>query len=684
MRRFFIFIVLSAIIVSCANMDSRFIDGGWYDEDPPKVVSASPADKAINVKAKKISIVFDEYIKIENATENVIVSPPQIEPAEIKSTGKKIVVTLKDTLKENTTYTVDFSDAITDNNEGNPLGNYTYSFSTGDVIDTLQVGGYVLDAQTLEPIQGILVGLYEADDDTAAADLANTPTLPDSLAGNADSLSAMIDSINVVPFDSTFLKKPFLRVARTDGNGHYVVKGVKEGKYKVYALKDQDNNFMLTPNSGETMAFYDEVVSPSVFDDWRQDTTMLDSLRIKSIERVQYRHFIPDKVMLMAFNELQTDRAYLKYERVDAEKITLFFSYGDSLLPEIKGLNFNSEDAFFIEKNEKQDTITYWLRDTMLVNQDTLDVEMTYRMTDTLGVLVSQTDTLQFLAKTSYEKRQKERMKVFEKWEKQQQKNKKRGEHYDSIMPPDPLKFDIQLPPNMAPDKNITLSFKTPLASIDSTKIHLYIKRDSTWYNAEWDLREKPNTNVRTYELLAEWQPDCEYSFEVDSACFVDMYGLVSDKTKKGLKVKSLNDFGTFEVTLPGLEGKNVIVQLLENGEKIYKELTTTTGKAKFYYVQEKKYFMRAIVDTNGNGVWDTGNFSEMLQPEQVYYYPKEINCRAKWNITEVWNVNAKPRNEQKPGSLIKNKAQKKQMRVGRNLRRSEELGIELPDRLKK
>ncbi|MDO4195606.1 MAG: Ig-like domain-containing protein [Prevotellaceae bacterium] len=676
MRKFFYFILFAAVVISCAKLDKTYIDGGWFDEDPPKVLGASPADKATNVKSKKISIVFDEFIKVENPNENVIVSPPQIEPAEIKAAGKKIVVELKDTLKENTTYTVDFSDAITDNNENNPMGNYTYSFSTGNSIDTLEVSGYVLDAETLEPIQGILVGLYEAEEEET--------TVSDDSSSVEDSLTTLLDSIDVVPFDSTFLKKPFLRVARTDGNGHFVVKGVKEGRYKVYALKDQDNNFMLTPKSGEMMAFYEEVVSPWVFDDFRQDTTMLDSLRIKSIDRVQYRHFMPDNVMLMAFSEAQTDRAYLKAERKDAEKFTLFYSYGDTLMPEIKGLNFDAENAFLIEKNEKQDTITYWLLDTALVNQDTLAIEMTFRMTDTLGVLQMQTETLEILAKTPYEKRLKEKAKAFEAWEKQQAKKKKRGEPYDSIMPPDPLKFEIQLPQQMSPDKNVTLAFNTPLELLDSAKIHLYIQRDSTWFNADWELRQKPNTDIRTFEIMAEWQPECEYSLEIDSAAFVDIYGFVSDKTKKGLKVKSLNDFGTFEVTMPGMEGKNVIVQLIENGEKLYKEVFTNTGNAKFFYLQEKKYFMRAIVDSNNNGVWDTGNFAEMLQPEQVYYYPKEINCRAKWNLTETWNVTAKPRNEQKPSSLVKTKAKKKQQRTGRNLKRAQDMGIELPARFKK
>lgn len=161
----------------------------WYDETPPKVVGATPADHATNVHRKHIYINFDEFITIDNPTENVVVSPPQLEAPEIKGQGKRISVELMDSLKPNTTYTVDFSNAISDNNEGNPLGNYTYSFSTGDHIDTLEVAGYVLEADNLEPVKGILVGLYSNMEDSA------------------------------------FQKTPMMRVSRTDSRGtsSYVV-----------------------------------------------------------------------------------------------------------------------------------------------------------------------------------------------------------------------------------------------------------------------------------------------------------------------------------------------------------------------------------------------------------------------------------------------------------------------------
>ena len=135
MKKLLYIFCIALAMVGCARMGQP--DGGWYDDDPPKVVSCIPADQATNVSAKKITILFDEYIKLTDATNKVIVSPPQLEVPDIKATGKKIVVELQDSLMANTTYTIDFSDAISDNNENNPMGSYTYSFSTGEQIDTL-------------------------------------------------------------------------------------------------------------------------------------------------------------------------------------------------------------------------------------------------------------------------------------------------------------------------------------------------------------------------------------------------------------------------------------------------------------------------------------------------------------------------------------------------------------------
>ena len=633
-------IALVLFTISCARMGQP--DGGWYDDDPPVVVGSTPEDRATNVNTKKITIYFDEFIKIDNASEKVIVSPPQLEMPEIKGAGKKIVVELKDTLKENTTYTIDFSDAITDNNEGNPLGNYTFTFSTGEQIDTFEIAGYVLDASNLEPIKGIAVGLY-------------------------DDLS-----------DTVFTTKPLMRISRTDGRGHFVVKGVAPGTYRAYALQDMDGDFCFK-QKGEMIAFNHEEYSPSSKPDTRTDTIWRDSLHIDALRQVPYTHFLPDDVTLLAFTHPQTDRYLLKTERAEPNKLSMYFTYGDSIVPEIKGLNFNSDSAFVVETNEKRDTIHYWLRDTALVNQDTLRMDITYHMTDTLGNLVLYTDSaVEMLPKVMHEKRVKELAKEMEKWQKQQEKRKKNDQPYDSIYPVKPLEVKYNVPSAATPYSRITVEMPTPLEVCDTSKIHLYSMIDSVWYQAPCEFRQMENS-VRQYELLVDWRLETEYSFEVDSAAFIDIYGTISKANKQGIKVKGPDEFSLLIINVSGLAvaDTSIIVQLLSSSDTPEREVRVKNGSARFEYLSPGKYYMRAFVDANGNGIWDTGDYAADRQAESVYYYPQEIECKEKWDVTKSWNMTELPRFRQKPAAITKQKPDQEKKLKNRNFERAKQLGKE-------
>jgi uncharacterized protein (DUF2141 family) len=641
----FFHFIIATIIAGCARMGQP--DGGWYDDDPPRILGSTPEDQATNVTTKKITIQFDEYIKLADVTQKVIVSPPQLEMPEIKGAGKKIVVELKDTLKPNTTYTIDFSDAISDNNEGNPLGNYTFTFSTGEQIDTCEVAGNVLDASNLEPVKGILVGLY-------------------------DDLS-----------DSAFKTKPLLRVARTDGRGRFVIKGVAPGEYRVYALQDADGDYIFNQKS-EMIAFSHQTYQPSSKPDIRQDTIWKDTLHIDNIIRVPYTHFYPDDIVLLAFQEIQTDRYLIKQpERTNADRFTLYFSYGNPQLPQIRGLNFDEKDAFILEANEKKDTLTYWLRDTMLVNRDTLEMELSYLMTDSAGILVTQVDTVDVLAKTSYEKRQKERKKVIEEWTKKQEKQKKRGEDYDSIMPPVPLAVQYIVKTSMDPDFRVNFVMPSPLAKCDTSAIHLYTKIDSLWYRTPFEFYRQ-ESSLRTYDFVAEWRPDTEYSLEIDSAAFVDIYGVASAAYKQGIKVKAIDEYATLLFQLSGVSDTTVIVELLDKGDRPIKRVRATNAQAEFFYINPAIYYARAFVDRNGNGVWDTGDYDKDLQAEEMYYYPQKIECKAKFDVTLSWNLTSTPRTRQKPTEITKQKPDKEQAKLrNRNADRARELGIEYVKKVK-
>ena len=637
MKKLLYIFCIACVVVGCARMGQP--DGGWYDDDPPVVIGSDPADQSTNVKAKKISIYFDEFIKLEDATSKVTVSPPQLEMPEINATGKKIVVELQDSLKENTTYTIDFSDAISDNNEGNPLGNYTYSFSTGDQIDTLEVSGYVLDASNLEPVKGIKVGLYN--------DLA----------------------------DSAFKTKPMLRVSQTDSRGHFVIKGVAPGTYRAYALNDVDGDFRFSQKA-EMVGFNHDTFVPSFKPDTRTDTIWRDSLHIDALKKVPYTHFLPDDITLLAFTQLQTDRYLLKTERNEPEKFSMFFSYGHPELPVIKGLNFDADSAFVVETGEKQDTIHYWLRDTTLINQDTLRMEISYMITDTLGNLVSHTDTLEALAKVPYEKRMKEKAKAFEKWQKEQEKKKKHDEKYDSIYPVEVLKPNYQVPSSMDPDKKIEIEMPIPLQRCDTAGVHLYSMIDSVWYEAPFTFRPV-EYQLRKYEIIAEWRPNIEYSLEIDSAAFEDIHGLVSGAFKQGIKVKSLDEYSTLTLNISGIaDSLPLRVQLLNNSGGKVKEVVAHKNVVRFDYVTPGKYYVSAFVDANNNGLWDTGNYNEDLQAEAVYYYSRMIECKEKWDVTQSWDLTSVPRFRQKPQEIVKQKPEAQKKQQNRNAQRASDLGI--------
>lgn len=631
--------VIAVLVASCARMGQP--DGGWYDEVPPRVVGATPGERATKVNQQKLEIRFSEYIKVDNPTENIIFCPPQLEMPEIKATGKSVKIELKDTLMPNTTYTIDFSNAISDNNEGNPMGNYTYVFSTGEQIDTLEVSGYVLEAETLEPVKGSLVGLYS----------------------NLE--------------DSAFTTQPMLRVGRTDGDGQFRIRGIAPGKYRIFSLMDSDGDYKLSQR-GEMLGYSHDIIVPTCKPDIYQDTIWMDSLRISDIKRVPYTHFLPDDVCIRAFTQKLTDRYLIKTERQNPEKFSVYFSTPSDTLPKLRALNFNDSAAFVIETSEQIDTITYWLKDTTLVNQDTLRVEMTYSMTDSLGAMIEQTDTIDLLPKISYEKRQKLKADKIEEWTKKAEKERKKGReprerHPDSLA----LKTEIVIPSKMAPNQNITLRFETPLQKLDTAAIHLYSKIDSLWYVSPMEIVTE-GLPPRTYMIKGEWRPGIEYSLEIDSAAFTDIYGTVSDPVTQGVKIASEEDFGSLFVNMRGIrnDSAQVIVEMLDKSGNMKAQSIAQDGTAEFYYVQAGEYYLRCIIDANRNGKWDTGDYDLDLQPEEVYYLPESVECKEKWDITKDFNINSHPLYLQKPRSMVKQKGEQKKKTIDRNLKRAQDLKI--------
>ena len=630
-------LILMLVIIgySCASMGTP--DGGPYDEMPPKFVGSNPGMRAVNVKNQKIELEFDEFIKLEKAAEKVVVSPPQLEQPEIKVVGKKVALELFDTLKDATTYTIDFSDAIVDNNEGNPMGHFTYSFSTGTSIDTMEVSGTVLNAADLEPIKGIQVGLHKNLNDSA---------------------------LTTLPFD---------RVSRTDSRGHFIIRGIAPGKYRIYALMDGNQNYLYDSKT-ETVAFSDSIIIPSMMPATRQDTLWKDTLTIDTIKTVPYTRFMPDDIILRAFKEENTRQYFSRSQRDKENHFILKFSAKADTLPTLTGLNFDTKDAFIIEPNEGNDSICYWIKDSLVYQMDTLAVQMDYLYTDSLNQLVPKTDTIYLANKLTREQREKLAKKEAEEKEKERKKKEKKGEKIEEEKPSF-LTMNVDAPSAFDINRNIALSFEEPVSKIDTSAIHMSVKVDTVWQDIPF-LFMADSVLPRKYEILAEWEPEKEYQLKIDSAAIVGLYGLHTNKVEQSVKVKKLDEYGTLLFNLQGASPTS-IVELLDNSGKVLRQQRVTSeNTADFYYLAPNtKYYIRLFDDRNGNGKWDTGNVEKGIQPEEVYYFPKVWEMKANFEFEETWNIHATPVDKQKLDEIKKQKPEETKKIQNKNKERAKKLG---------
>lgn len=643
MERKNLLLCLLALILTAACASIGNPDGGRFDETPPRVVGSSPADGAVNVSKRKVQILFDEYIKLEKASEKVVISPPQIEPANVRADGKRVKVDFYDSLRANTTYTIDFSDAIEDNNEGNPMGQYTFSFSTGDVIDTMQVSGRVLNAADLEPIKGIMVGLYPADS-----------TWNDTL----------------------FRTRPFLRVSRTNGEGRFTIKGVKDGAYRVRALEDKDGDFVFSQKN-ERVAFDTTVYVTGSFPDVRMDTVWRDSLWYDSIRVVPYTHYTPDDVLLLAFLEDGQERHLLKTVYPEPTNFTFYFTAPSDSTPRIKGLNFD-ERCLVADASLKNDTVTFWVTDTALIHrQDTLSMILSYMETDTLGQLVVTNDTLDLSPKTTYAKIAAERSKQIEAWEKDRERRQKKAKkplpYEENPYERTWLEAGFKPSGSLAPNQNVRYLAKEPILEVDTTKIHFYVKKDTDWLPAPF-LFMPEERSAKSYMLYAEWEPGQKYRFVMDTAAVVSVLEHESKSVRQEFHVRAVEEYGSIFIHVISPD-TGVVVQLLSKNDKVEaQQRTDKDGNADFFFMKPGEYYMRCYVDANGNGQWDTGDYASGLQPERVYYFGKPLPLKAQWDLRQDWDIRAVDVARQKPMAITKQKPDKEKKLKNRNAERDREM----------
>lgn len=592
-----------ALAMSCANRGGG-PQGGPKDETPPIPVGSKPENGARNFGKQEIEIAFDEIVLLENAYEKVVVSPPQAKAAVAKAYGKKVAVELADSLRPNCTYVIDFADAIVDNNEKNPLKDYYFTFSTGPTLDSLMIGGTVVDARTLNPVEGILVGIYANHADTA------------------------------------FTALPFDRVAKTDKEGHFWLKGVAEGSYRIYALNDQNGNFRYDQPT-EAVAFLDSIIVPKMDFTEELDTVWSDSLTIDTVVAHSHPKYT-NGIVLRSFTADFQRQHFIKAARPEQHKLTLYFTAPVDSLPIVKPLNFALDSTCLLQRNATRDTITYWFADTLVWRLDTLSYELTYQKTDSLDRLAWQTDTLNT---------------IFRHKKADDKKNARRKKDDDKPKKTEFLKVNSNASSAFDLYNPVRLAFDVPTVFDSAKQVLVEQQADTLWLPVDAPLR-RADTLGMAYEIRYAWQPEKTYRITVDSAAFAGLTGLHTNKIENTLKIKSLESYATFYLMLENLQG-NEVVELLDKSENVLRTLPAKPETV-FEYLNPGDYFLRLFVDDNANGRWDTGSYADRRQPEEVYYFPYKLTMRAFWDIEETWNCHSLPITRQKPKELIEAAAKKK------------------------
>ncbi len=580
-------LLLPALIVfsRCANQGMP--TGGPKDTIPPLLVETNPVLRELNYMGKDVRITFNEYIISDAVAEELVISPPLEKRPVIRTKSKTLIVGFNEELKPDVTYSLDFKNSVTDNNENNPYLGLRLLFSTGPRLDTLRVAGMVKNAGNLNNQEKMLVMLYRNSDDTAVI-----RTKPDY-------------------------------ISRTDARGIFLFDNIKPGQYRLYALNDANSNLLYEPGV-EEFAFHDSLITPSARYVEEPDTLAIgaDSLLIAG-----HTLFRPDPLYLRLFQEEVYDQFVDKSFRETRNKCVI--SFGETVKDSfsIRLLNREAHNWYSLEYNPDVDSLTVWLTDTLVARYDTLKFELNYSSRDSLKKQIIARDTLQMV----YTEREKPEAR----------KKKKEGEV------PETVQFFLNLNLKTSGfdlNKPIVFTSPEPVKSFDPGKIRLLREEDLKGTPLKIKV-EKDTTAWRTYRINYPWEPNTRYVLEVDSTAFENIYGITSLKLKQNFTTQKEDHYGRIILDLTSVKN-SLLIQLLDNSkdEKVIKTLTTRRdGQVSFDYLEPEKYKVRIIFDENNNGKWDTGNFSSKTQPERVAYLPEIVKIRSNWDSKFSWDLKPDP-----------------------------------------
>ena len=578
----------------CANAVAP--TGGPRDERPPVVVEAVPENHSINFLGNKIEITFDEYITLENANQNVMISPPLSEKPDIKLKNKTVVIKFKEDLAANTTYTINFGASIKDLHEGNQFKDYVYSFSTGDHIDTLGIAGKVLNASDKKPVDGVYVSLY-------AADRENVDSLP---------MTTIPDYIT-----------------KTDKEGKFSLNGLADKKYLVFALKDANANLYFDlPN--EDVAFLDTLVqasclkkpAPPVVDSIAKDSLAMltDSLAFDTIAKpldtiafdtTAATMYHPNALDLTLYMFTEVDSTQVLLEKKLVEEGLLRFVFRHPAKEAVVMTHEMLPDSFNLVTMHSAEYDTVWWYFTPNV-KDSLWVQVKY---DTV-INDSTRYSLKFKEAGGNRRRKSEPKKLT-------------------------VNNNLLGRGGLIPGQDLILKFSEPIISYQMRDSAVF-KHDSTLYYDRLAFEPADEYGMK-YRLTTPFSADSSYSFEIPDSVFWGIRGRTNDIIKTDFHVLKDDEYGNIYITVVPPEGmKQVVVQLTNESGKVLKEEAICKKKeVMFDYLMPAKYKLRALLDADGNGKWSTGNYHRHTLPETILDYKDPLDLKAGWDIDleEVWDL---------------------------------------------
>lgn len=554
---------------SCANT-TQAPTGGKKDTIAPALYWTQPVPGAVNVDTNKTKLVFgfDEYVTIKNQ-QNIFLSPPQKKAPKAKVKGKNVVVTFEEPLANGITYTLNFTDAIADNNEGNMFPGFTYVFSTGDNIDSMLVTGTVQDCNTLTPVKGATVMLYKDHSDSAI-----------------------------------FKSRPFA-ACKTDDWGYFCIPYIPDTLYRLYALKDDNNDNIYQSEDGELVGFIDSLIRPVM----RVSDTLAEMQKYDMKDTLECRARRSEYEIRLFKEESTKQKLMNKGRSADRHAYVTFMSKNawiDSLW--IKGYK---QEQLISQFNLRQDSLEIWINDRRRT-PDTLQLYINYRKTnDSTGVFEPSLEHYPLFIEGALPK----------KTGRAARQNLK---HEDTI-----CVYKLTAEPETVEQNGFSIEFAYPIIyeNFDSLKFR-YINPKQKELKGSFTV-EKDSLNLRRYTIRPKEKllPGYEYFLKVPHRAFRDINGFYSDSTEVKVSLPSDDKLSTIILDMKGVEGKLIVDLLNEKRDKVLRNyIIEKDTQLVFPYLKEGKYSVRVTFDYNKNSMVDTGNILEHRQPEKVAFFKVSEN----------------------------------------------------------